>query len=170
MLVLNPARDPDMFSVLRGVYDRLAALLAPAPAAQAASPLACRAYLARYPDVRASGMDPWWHYTHHGRREGRLWSDSERGEVRSIPDASDADASAEATIGGRATDAARYLARYPDVERAGCDPWWHYRHFGVHEGRTWAAPAPPAPTGSRPTSGSSVEGGSSSASGSLQDS
>lgn len=29
-------------------------------------------YLAEYPDVRAAGLDPWQHYLHHGRAEGRL--------------------------------------------------------------------------------------------------
>ena len=33
-------------------------------------------YLRMYPDVAASGyakIDPWWHFCHHGRREGRVW-------------------------------------------------------------------------------------------------
>lgn len=29
-------------------------------------------YLAAYPDVAAAGMDPWEHYRHHGKTEGRL--------------------------------------------------------------------------------------------------
>jgi hypothetical protein len=29
------------------------------------------AYLADHPDVAAAGMDPWKHYSEHGRREGR---------------------------------------------------------------------------------------------------
>ena len=31
----------------------------------------------------------------------------------------------------------KYLQLYPDVARAGLDPWSHYQTYGIGEGRYW---------------------------------
>jgi GT2 family glycosyltransferase/glycosyltransferase involved in cell wall biosynthesis len=66
-------------------------------------------YIARYPDVGASKMDPALHYLLHGAAEGR-----DPG-----PDFSTAD----------------YLLRYPDVAEVGLNPLVHYERYGRAEGR-----------------------------------
>lgn len=66
-------------------------------------------YLRRYPDVAASGVDPFRHYVKYGAAEGR--------------DPSPLFA------------AAWYLARWPDVAAAGMDPLTHYLRYGGPEGR-----------------------------------
>ncbi len=67
------------------------------------------AYLARYNDVAAAGINPLTHYTQFGFREGR-------------------DPSA-------GFDSSAYLAAYADVRAAGIDPMTHYLQFGIYEGR-----------------------------------
>ncbi|GJD94343.1 beta strand repeat-containing protein [Methylobacterium iners] len=67
------------------------------------------AYLARYTDVAAAGVNPLTHYTQFGFREGR-------------------DPSA-------GFDSSAYLAAYSDVRAAGIDPMTHYLQFGLYEGR-----------------------------------
>lgn len=57
-------------------------------------------YLAEYPDVRESGMDPAWHFARHGHREGRS--------------------------PGPNFDSARYLAEQPDAASSGLSPFAHY--------------------------------------------
>lgn len=37
-------------------------------------------------------------------------------------------------------DAAYYLEQYPDVAASGMDPYFHFAHFGIHEGRLGARP------------------------------
>ena len=88
-------------------------------------------YLARYPDVAATGMDPALHFVLRGGAEGR------------DPSAS--------------FDAKEYLARYPDVAAHGLSPLLHYLESGKAEGRAIvsvadAEPAttPPAPAFSNP--------------------
>ncbi len=108
-----------------------AVVQAPEEAAAAAQPRAPdhRSYYDRYPDVRLSGLDSWWHFTVYGRGEGRAWvgpafEDGMAEEIRS-----------------------EYLRMYPDVAASGyakIDPWWHYCHHGRREGRAWPSAAPPA--------------------------
>lgn len=71
------------------------------------------AYLAAYPDVAESGMDPLRHYVEHGESEGR----------RPNP----------------MFDPEWYRAEYPDVASAGVDPLLHYAQFGWQEGRNPSA-------------------------------
>jgi hypothetical protein len=74
------------------------------------SPFFDRAYyLARNPDVAASGLDPAAHYLAHGVAENR-------------------NPSAE-------FDNRDYLGRYPDVASGGMNPLLHYIRFGAREGR-----------------------------------
>lgn len=73
------------------------------------------AYLARYPDVAASGMDPVEHYVRHGADEGR---DPAAG-----------------------FDTAFYKRENPDVAASGMNPFRHYVEFGRAEGRRGAPDA-----------------------------
>lgn len=66
-------------------------------------------YLAAYPDVAASGVDPLDHYLHAGAGEGRNPNE--------------------------AFDALGYLATNPDVAASGADPFHHYLTRGRAEGR-----------------------------------
>lgn len=66
-------------------------------------------YLATYPDVAASGIDPVRHYLRHGTKEGR--DPGPRFSTR------------------------RYLEKNPDVVRAGMNPLLHYLKFGLAERR-----------------------------------
>ena len=75
-------------------------------------------YLAEYPDVASSGLDPLRHFLSRGRREGRNPS--------------------------AAFDTADYMKRYPDVARAGMNPLVHYLRRGRREGRE-IRPAAPRP-------------------------
>ncbi|MEJ0095244.1 MAG: rhamnan synthesis F family protein [Methylocella sp.] len=75
-------------------------------------------YLAAYPDVAASGMNPYQHYVKHGRAEGRLAQMPEvdgRSEAKFCPEF--------------------YLAAYPDVAASGMNPYQHYVKHGRSEGR-----------------------------------
>ncbi len=75
-------------------------------------------YLKDYPDVKRAGLDPWNHYHHVGKREGRQW----RGAGKPL----------------NYEEARRqYLKDYPDVRNAGMDPWDHYVTAGRREGRQW---------------------------------
>jgi glycosyltransferase involved in cell wall biosynthesis len=76
-------------------------------------------YLQRNPDVRASGMDPCYHYTAHGAKEGRH--------------------------PGPFFDSKWYLEAYPDVSKAGLNPLSHYLMYGVQEGRRSRIVVDPAP-------------------------
>src|SRR5690606_30439609 len=66
-------------------------------------------YLARYPDVAASGVDPLQHYLDTGAQEGRVPCDF--------------------------FDGAWYLSTNPDVAAAGLDPFVHFCEFGWRESR-----------------------------------
>ena len=66
-------------------------------------------YLARYPDVASTKVDPFWHYVLQGFKEGR--SPSSRFNVRD------------------------YLRQYPDVALAGLNPLLHYAGYGKAENR-----------------------------------
>lgn len=89
--------------------------------AQPACVNAMDAYLTRYPDIRAAGVDPWQHYVDSGRNEGRYWSDPT------------CDGSPNACVPGKAV----YLKNYPDVAAANHDGWTHYATWGRNEGRAW---------------------------------
>lgn len=64
-------------------------------------------YLAAYPDVAASGVDPYWHYLAHGAGEGR--NPNPMFETR------------------------YYLERYPDIAENGVNPLVHYFEHGAAE-------------------------------------
>src|ERR1700722_4266971 len=64
-------------------------------------------YVARYPDIVASGNDPLHHFVHHGAAEGR--------------------------DPNRFFDGAWYLAHYPDVASSGQLPLLHYLQMGAVE-------------------------------------
>lgn len=68
------------------------------------------AYLDRYQDVRAAGVDPLAHYWTFGWKEGRDPSDD--------------------------FDTNAYLERYEDVAESGLNPLLHYLAFGLYEGRS----------------------------------
>jgi len=104
-------------------------------------------YLANNPDVGDAGMDPWDHYRHHGRFEGRsphvlfdrAWY------VAEYPDSVAGGADPFADWASRSTDEGRnpneffdvgwYLRKHPEVGEAGLDPVEHYRLHGWREGR-----------------------------------
>jgi predicted nucleic acid-binding Zn-ribbon protein len=65
-------------------------------------------YLEKYPDVRASGIDPLVHYLDYGAKEDR--NPSPR------------------------FDTERYLNRYPDARAAATNPLVHYLRYGVAQG------------------------------------
>ena len=62
-------------------------------------------YLARYPDVAASGAEPLHHFVHHGAAEGR--------------------------DPNRFFDGSWYLMHYPDVADSGQHPLLHYLQSGA---------------------------------------
>lgn len=64
-------------------------------------------YLAAYPDVAESGVDPYWHYLAHGAGEGR--NPNPMFETR------------------------YYLERYPDIAENGVNPLVHYFEHGAAE-------------------------------------
>jgi hypothetical protein len=66
-------------------------------------------YLAAYPDVAKSGINPAEHYLRHGADEGR--------------------------DPGPRFSTSKYLNRHPDVARAGMNPLLHYVKFGLEEQR-----------------------------------
>jgi GT2 family glycosyltransferase/glycosyltransferase involved in cell wall biosynthesis len=68
-------------------------------------------YLSRHPDVRASGLDPWFHFERYGAAEGRS--------------------------PGPLFNAAAYLRAYPDVAGGPLDPVRHFLLAGAAEGRRW---------------------------------
>jgi GT2 family glycosyltransferase/glycosyltransferase involved in cell wall biosynthesis len=67
-------------------------------------------YLQAYPDVAESGMDPQFHFIHHGAAEGRLPNPK--------------------------FDPHWYLHSYPDVEHSGMPAGLHYVLHGAAEGRS----------------------------------
>jgi hypothetical protein len=64
-------------------------------------------YLARYPDVARTGLDPIYHYFHFGAAELRNPS--------------------------LAFDTRNYLDMHPDVEASGLNPLLHFVKFGLRE-------------------------------------
>lgn len=83
-------------------------------------------YLDRSPDVRSSGVNPFYHYLRWGRAEGRL---------PKAPDASGdspaAEPPSEVEVAIRdAFDAAFYCEQHPDIVDNHVDPVKHYAAFG----------------------------------------
>jgi O-antigen biosynthesis protein len=106
-------------------------------------------YMIANPDVADVGMDPWFHYVHHGQYEGRSAHPLfDRGWYSAkYPESTARDVDPFLTW---ATDSFRtdpneffdcewYLARHPEVALAGLDPVEHYRLHGWREGR-WPGP------------------------------
>lgn len=89
-----------------------------------------RWYLAQYPDVASSGMDPYTHYVANGKKEGRLPRAPRLPTPAVRSTAVDANADAN-----EAFDAEFYLLQYPDIASAGVDPYEHYISHGKAEGR-----------------------------------
>ena len=116
-------------------------------------------YLAQYPDVAASQLDPYAHYISNGKKEGRLprapfaaaialpspaprkagWREwlelGGAGADGAAPDKAGASAAAD-----DAFDAEFYLLQYPDIASAGVDPYDHYSSHGKAEGRHGSRP------------------------------
>ena len=104
------ARRTASFRSLLALARRLAGRHRPGQEVLEASGLFDRAgYLARYPDVAASGVDPLLHYLDTGAQEGRIPCDF--------------------------FDGAWYLSTNPDVAAAGLDPFVHFCEFGWRESR-----------------------------------
>ena len=78
-----------------------------------------RYYLENNPDVAAAGIDPYEHFVHQGRAEGRLGARPELGQ---------------------AFDVQHYLESNPDVAAAGVDPYEHFLSHGRAEGRLGVSP------------------------------
>lgn len=101
-------------------------------------------YLAQYPDVAASRIDPYAHYVANGRREGRL----PRAPAPAPAPASayapaprpEPAGPAAAPAGDETFDAEFYLLQYPDIASAGVDPYHHYVSHGKAEGRHGVRP------------------------------
>lgn len=118
---LLPAR---MTTPLSSQYEKLDTESEPAPhtGQQAASTHAglpdlfdAQWYLHRYPDVRASGADPWQHYLAHGAAEGRN--------------------------PGPFFDTAHYLQQCPEARQSGLPALLHYLQAGQQQG---IDPSPPS--------------------------
>lgn len=119
-------------------------------------------YLAQYPDVAASGIDPHQHYLSNGKQEGRLpmapWvvapqpvrplaSPWWHGLVRRIGAGRRALQRGSVSVGpstpsasGEEFDAEFYLLQYPDIAAAGLDAYEHYVSYGKAEGRQGVRP------------------------------
>lgn len=75
-----------------------------------------QAYLAAHPDVAKVGIDPYLHYTRHGKHEGRGMS-----MIRNF-------------------DAKAYFQANPDLDPNVVDAYQHFIHFGRTEGRPMGVP------------------------------
>lgn len=78
-------------------------------------------YLARYPDVKKAGIDPFQHWQKYGLQEGRVCGCDLPGTIYSANFNSSA-----------------YLSRYPDILQSSIwknNPEGHYRAYGIFEGR-----------------------------------
>ena len=117
-------------------------------------------YLAQYPDVAASGIDPYAHYVANGKKEGRLprapkapapavepsprqawwrrWLD--RQGAGALAETTSLGGTGAAAANDEAFDAEFYLLQYPDIASAGVDPYEHYTSHGKSEGRHGVRP------------------------------
>ncbi len=93
-------------------------------------------YLETNPDVKAAGVNPFWHFLTSGRKEGRAPTpEQDMGECAS-PRAAIQGATNDALIGLLPYfDSVLYLSRYPDVAETKIDPLLHYCKYGWLEGR-----------------------------------
>lgn len=85
-------------------------------------------YLGQYTDVRTAGMNPLLHFLISGREEGRLRQPAHADQVL------------DQVISPHEFDAQWYLNVYPDVARAGVEPFQHYILAGKSEGRLGRPP------------------------------
>lgn len=101
-------------------------------------------YLLSYPDVKASGMNPWWHFAMYGVYEHRTPHGlfTEKNYIWLNPDVSESGAMHYVIHGWREGrniqvlfDKDFYLEKNKDVKRAGVDPVIHYLKYGSKEGR-----------------------------------
>jgi SAM-dependent methyltransferase len=101
-------------------------------------------YALRYPDVRKSGMNPFWHFVMYGVYEGRaphgLFTEDNYKLLN--PDISGCGAMHYIIHGWREGrniqvlfDKDFYLEKNKDVKKSGVDPVIHYLKFGFKEGR-----------------------------------
>jgi hypothetical protein len=106
-------------------------------------------YRATYPDVARSGLDPYLHYVRRGAGRGydpnadfdTAFYRRQSGPTRLDPVRHYLRTGAAAGLDpSPAFSTLMYLARYPDVGRAGINPLLHYRQDGRPEGRI-AAPS-----------------------------
>lgn len=131
-------------------------------------------YLQEYPDVAASGMDPYQHYVLNGKKEGRrpaarTVSRSRLKEARFLRSGL---LSAVKQVGGLRKavekvvtvakrdgwfvsdfDETFYLEKYPDIREAGVDPYEHFVQYGRAEGRLGRSPRLKLQKGSVPLDG-----------------
>jgi glycosyltransferase involved in cell wall biosynthesis len=142
---------------------RLGSLLRHEPAADIAADedaFDAQWYLAQYPDVAASHIDPYAHYVANGRKEGRLpraptpppaaadpaprkgwWQRLAAGKTDGAHGAqAGAHAGGAPGADDEAFDAEFYLLQYPDIASAGVDPYEHYTSHGKAEGRQAVRP------------------------------
>ncbi|HZY67113.1 MAG TPA: rhamnan synthesis F family protein, partial [Devosia sp.] len=108
--------------------------------------------MARYEDVRRSGINPFVHYLSFGRKEGRIAERSDRAESvqgkggrkeRTIQGAGDLHLLPSVSLAQQRLfmlengffDEAYYRHVYPDVLKGKIDPFEHYVHQGAREGR-----------------------------------
>lgn len=119
-------------------------------------------YLKEYPDVAASGMDPYEHYVLAGNGEGRRPSPAppprsrlkkfrvlRSGLLAAVRQAGGVRKAVEkvATVAKRDGwfvpdfDEAFYLEMYPDIREAGIDPYEHFVQHGRTEGRIGRGPS-----------------------------
>ena len=107
-------------------------------------------YLARYPDVAKSGVDPYQHFIQYGWKEGRnpnLVFDT-KFYLRTNLDVARSGMNPlehfmkygwrEARDPSAAFDTLDYLNVYADVAKAGINPMLHYLQYGITEGRPLA--------------------------------
>lgn len=107
-------------------------------------------YLSQYPDVAAAGVDPFWHYTHFGWKEGRdpnPYFDSDW-YLAQNPDVAAAEMNPaehywmwgwkESRDPSAEFSTTSYFAVNPDVQLAGVNPLEHYIQWGLDEGRALA--------------------------------
>ena len=106
---LEPPPEPDLRTIITGMgrrwRDRESKLIAEVRAAPEFDP---DWYLASYPDVAGSGLEPALHFVRYGARRGRS--------------------------PGPGFDTMRYYEAYPDILKAGQIAVLHYRRHGCSEG------------------------------------
>ncbi|MDO8262471.1 MAG: glycosyltransferase [Gallionella sp.] len=118
-------------------------------------------YVKKYPDIDKPGIDPYQHYIHYGVTEGRHPSADLTTFIRhglidrlkelnaqinqanqsnnlhdgEITDLIKALLKQDLNVFQNTFDAEWYVKKYPDIDKPGIDPYQHYIHYGVVEGR-----------------------------------